>query len=50
MHRAAEHAAPAAKPMFLEAITALRFDDARKIVTGSPTAATEDFKGKTSER
>jgi Protein of unknown function (DUF4197) len=50
MNRAAERAAPAAKPIFLEAITAMRFDDARKIVTGSPTAATEYFKGKPSER
>jgi hypothetical protein len=49
MNRAAERAAPAAKPIFLEAITAMSFDDARKILTGSPTAATEYFKGKTSE-
>jgi hypothetical protein len=48
MNRAAERAAPAAKPIFLEAITAMSFDDARKIVTGSPTAATEYFKEKTS--
>ena len=50
MNRAAERAAPAAKPIFLEAITAMSFDDARKILTGSPTAATEYFKGKTSEK
>jgi hypothetical protein len=50
MNRAAERAAPAAKPIFLEAITAMSFDDARKIMTGSPTAATEYFKGKTSEK
>jgi Protein of unknown function (DUF4197) len=50
MNRAAERAAPAAKPIFLEAISAMSFDDARKIVTGSPTAATEYFKGKTSEK
>jgi hypothetical protein len=50
MNRAAERAAPAAKPIFLEAITAMSFDDARKIVTGSPTGATEYFKGKTSEK
>ena len=49
MNRAAERAAPAAKPIFLEAITAMSFDDARKILTSSPTAATEYFKGKTSE-
>jgi Protein of unknown function (DUF4197) len=28
----------------------MSFDDARKIVTGSPTAATEYFKEKTSEK
>jgi hypothetical protein len=50
MNRAAERAAPAAKPIFLEAITAMSFDDARKILTGSPTAATECFKGKTSAK
>jgi hypothetical protein len=50
MNRAAERAAPAAKPIFLEAIGAMSFDDARKIMTGSPTAATEYFKGKTSEK
>jgi len=50
MNRAAERAAPAAKPIFLEAITAMSFDDARKILTGSPTAATEYFKGKTSAK
>jgi hypothetical protein len=32
MNRAAERAAPAAKPIFLEAITAMSFDDARRIV------------------
>lgn len=50
MNRAAERAAPAAKPIFLDAITAMSFDDARKILTGSSTAATEYFKGKTSEK
>ena len=50
MNRAAERAAPAAKPIFLEAISAMSFDDARKIMSGSPTAATEYFKGKTSEK
>ena len=47
MNRAAERAAPAAKPIFLEAITAMSFDDARRILSGSPTAATEYFRGKT---
>ena len=50
MNRAAERAAPAAKPIFLEAITAMSFDDAQKILTGSPTAATEYFKTKTSDK
>lgn len=50
MNRAAERAAPAAKPIFLDAITAMSFDDARKILTGSQTAATEYFKGKTSDK
>lgn len=50
MNRAAERAAPAAKPIFLDAITAMSFDDARKILSGSPTAATEYFKAKTSDK
>jgi hypothetical protein len=50
MNRAAERAAPAAKPIFLEAITAMSFDDARRILSGSPTAATEYFRGKTSDK
>jgi hypothetical protein len=50
MNRAAERAAPAAKPIFLDAIAAMSFDDARQIVSGSSTAATEYFKGKTSEK
>lgn len=50
MNRAAERAAPAAKPIFWDAIAAMRVDDARKILSGSPTAATEYFRGKTSER
>jgi hypothetical protein len=50
MNRAAERAAPAAKPIFLEAITAMSFDDAQRILSGSPTAATEYFRGKTSDK
>ena len=50
MNRAAERAAPAAKPIFLDAITAMSFDDARQILSGSPTAATEYFKAKTSDK
>jgi hypothetical protein len=50
MNRAAERAAPAAKPIFWDAIAAMNFDDARKILSGRPTAATEYFRAKTSER
>lgn len=50
MNRAAERAAPAAKPIFLEAITAMSFDDVRRILSGSPTAATEYFQAKTSDK
>jgi hypothetical protein len=48
MNRAAEKAAPAARGIFKEALTQMTFDDARKILTGGNTAATEYFKGKTS--
>jgi hypothetical protein len=47
MNRAAERATPAAKQIFWDAIGAMSFDDARKILGGSPTAATEYFKAKT---
>jgi hypothetical protein len=50
MNRAAERAAPAAKQIFWDAITTMSFDDARKILAGSPTAATEYFKTKTSDK
>jgi hypothetical protein len=48
MNRAAEKAAPAARSIFKDAITHMSFDDARKILTGGDTAATEYFKAKTS--
>ncbi len=48
MNRAAERAAPFAKQIFWDAITQMTFDDARKILTGSDTAATDYFKNKTS--
>ena len=44
MNRAAEQAAPQAKQIFLDALKKMSFDDARKILTGSDTAATEYFK------
>jgi len=47
MNRAAERAAPAAKQIFWDAIGEMTIDDARKILGGSDTAATDYFKGKT---
>ena len=44
MNRAAEQATPKAKQIFLDAITKMTFDDARRILTGGDTAATEYFK------
>lgn len=50
MNRAAERAAPQAKEIFWDAIKAMSFDDARKILGGNETAATDYFKGKTTDR
>jgi hypothetical protein len=50
MNRAAERAAPAARGIFVDAIGAMTFDDARKILSGGNTAATEYFKGKTTDK
>jgi hypothetical protein len=50
MNRAAEAAAPKAKAMFVQAIKEMSFDDARRILQGSNTAATEYFKGKTNDK
>ena len=47
MNRSAEKAAPAAKEIFWGAIKEMSFDDARKILGGGDTAATEYFKEKT---
>ena len=47
MNRSAEAAAPAARKIFVDAITSMSIDDARHILTGSDTAATEYFKQKT---
>jgi len=44
MNRAAEQAAPAAKQIFINAITKMSFEDARKILSGGNTAATDYFK------
>lgn len=48
MNRAAEAAAPSAKKIFTDAILAMSFEDAKKILSDNDTAATEYFKGKTS--
>jgi hypothetical protein len=50
MNRAAEKAVPFAKEIFWDAIGQMTFDDARKILNGSDTAATEYFKAKTSKK
>jgi hypothetical protein len=47
MNRAAEKAAPKAKSFFIDAIKGMTFEDAKKILGGSNTAATEYFKSKT---
>ncbi len=47
MNRSAEAAAPAARKIFGDAILAMTFDDARKILSGGDTAATDYFKNKT---
>jgi Protein of unknown function (DUF4197) len=47
MNRAAEAAAPAARQIFINAIAAMSFDDARRILSGGDTAATNYFKEKT---
>ena len=50
MNRAAEKAAPMATSYFVGAIKEMSFDDARKILNGGDTAATEFFKRKTSDK
>jgi hypothetical protein len=49
MNRAAERAAPQAKKIFWDAIGEMTFDDARKILNGSDTAATDYFRAKTTD-
>lgn len=48
MNRAAEQAAPQAKQIFLDAVMRMSFDDARGILSGGNTAATDYFKRQTS--
>ena len=50
MNRAAERAAPQAKQICFDAIGDMSFDDARKLLNGGDTAATEYFRGKTTPR
>ncbi len=50
MNRSAEKAAPFAKEIFLNAIGKMSFDDARKVLSGEDTAATDYFRNKTSHR
>jgi hypothetical protein len=47
MNRAAERAAPAAKKIFWDAIGEMTINDARGILDGGQTAATDYFKSKT---
>ena len=49
MNRAAEQAAPKAKPIFINAVKKMSFADARKILSGGDTAATEYFKKQSSQ-
>lgn len=50
MNRSAEKAVPFAKEIFWDAIGQMTFDDARKILNGNDTAATDYFKSKTSKK
>ncbi len=50
MNRSAEHAAPHAKQIFWDAIGEMTFEDVRKIFSGNDTAATDYFKGKTTDK
>ena len=49
MNRAAEKAVPFAKQIFWDAIGQMSFDDVKKILNGSDTAATDYFKSKTTK-
>jgi Protein of unknown function (DUF4197) len=49
MNRAAEQAAPSARQIFINAVTKMSIADARKILSGGDTAATEYFKAKSTD-
>lgn len=50
MNRAAEKAAPQAASIFADAITSMSFEDAKGLLAGGDTAATDFFKNKTSAK
>ncbi|MDT7042277.1 DUF4197 domain-containing protein [Candidatus Nitronereus thalassa] len=50
MNRGAEQATALAKPVFMDAIKDMSFEDAQGILKGSDTAATEYFQGKTTDK
>jgi RNA binding exosome subunit len=50
MNRAAEKAAPRAKDIFIGAVKEMTFQDAKKVLFGGDTAATDYLKAKTSEK
>lgn len=49
MNRAAESAVNEAKPLLVDAVKTMSVQDAKKILTGGDTAATEYFRGKTAD-
>ena len=50
MNRSAEKAAPAARTFFIDAIKKMTFEDARNILNGEDTAASDYFKKKTYDK
>ena len=50
MNLAAEQAAPAARQIFINAIKQMTISDARQVLTGGDTAATEYFKSKSTDQ
>jgi hypothetical protein len=50
MNRAAEQAAPSARQIFINAVTKMSISDARLILSGGDTAATDYFKEKSTEQ
>jgi hypothetical protein len=50
MNRAAEQAAPKAKPIFEDAVKKMSFEDAQTILKGGNTAATDYFRAKTTSQ